>query len=106
MTTRMAPGESSIRDALRQVDDPEAGFNIVDLGLVYRIDVEPASVHIDLTMTTAACPMTDMIIADVRAAVAPIVPAGVAVHIEMVWEPAWTPECMSSAAREHFGWPS
>jgi metal-sulfur cluster biosynthetic enzyme len=106
MTARMAPSESSIRDALRQVDDPEAGFNIVDLGLVYRIDVEPASVHIELTMTTAACPMTDMIIADVRAAVAPIVPPGIAAHIEMVWEPPWTPERMSSAAREHFGWPS
>lgn len=105
MTARMAPSESSIRDALRQVDDPEAGFNIVDLGLVYRIDVEPASVNIDLTMTTAACPMTDMIIADVRAAVASIVPPTVAVHIEMVWKPPWTPECMSSAAKEYFGWP-
>lgn len=106
MTTRMAPSEASIRDALRQVDDPEAGFNIVDLGLVYRIDVDAASVDIDLTMTTAACPMTDMIIADVRAAVAPIVPPGVEVHVEMVWEPPWTPERMSSAAKEHFGWTS
>ncbi|HEY5366952.1 MAG TPA: iron-sulfur cluster assembly protein, partial [Casimicrobiaceae bacterium] len=44
----MAPSDSSIRDALRQVDDPEVGFNIVDLGLVYRIDVEPAAVNIDL----------------------------------------------------------
>jgi metal-sulfur cluster biosynthetic enzyme len=106
MTARIAPSESAIRDALRQVDDPEAGFNIVDLGLVYRIGVEPASVSIDLTMTTAACPMADMIIADVHAAVAPIVPRGIAVHVEMVWEPPWTPACMSSAAREHFGWPS
>jgi len=106
MTARMAPSESSIRDALRQVDDPEAGFNIVDLGLVYRIDVHPGAVNIDLTMTTAACPMTDMIIADVRAAVAPLTPPGVAMHIEMVWEPPWTPECMSRAAKEHFGWAS
>jgi len=104
MTARMAPSDSSIRDALRQVDDPEVGFNIVDLGLVYRIDVEPAAVNIDLTMTTAACPMTDMIVADVRAALAPIVPPGIAVNVDMVWEPPWTPECMSSAAREHFGW--
>jgi metal-sulfur cluster biosynthetic enzyme len=106
MTAPIKAGESAIRDALRQVDDPEAGFNIVDLGLVYRIGIETAAVHIELTMTTAACPLSDMIIDDMRAAVAPIVPPSTAVNIEIVWEPPWTPECMSSAAREHFGWPS
>jgi len=51
------PDDDAVREALRQVDDPEAGMNIVDLGLVYGVDVTPDAVHVDLTMTTAACPM-------------------------------------------------
>ena len=51
------PTEERIRDALREVDDPEIGINIVDLGLVYGIDVSMGHVHIKMTMTTPACPL-------------------------------------------------
>jgi metal-sulfur cluster biosynthetic enzyme len=97
------PDESVVRDALRQVLDPEAGMNIVDLGLVYGIEIAGASVRIDLTMTSAACPMAEMIVDDVVAAVTAVVPE-VAVEVELVWDPPWTPERMSDLAREHFGW--
>ena len=102
MTT--PPDDDAVRDALMQVDDPEAGMNIVDLGLVYRIDVAGDAVEVDLTMTTAACPMADMIVDQARTAIESI--AGESMHIEvnLVWDPPWTPDRMTDLARQHFGW--
>ena len=96
--------DDTVREALRSVDDPEAGMNIVELGLVYEIDVQPGSVAIDMTMTTAACPMADMIMDQSRAAVAAILPPDSKVEIRLVWDPPWTPDKMSGMAREFFGW--
>lgn len=98
------PDDDAIREVLRQVDDPEAGMNIVDLGLVYGIEVAHTAVHIDLTMTTAACPMADMIMDQVRDAVATIVPQGTAIDVQLVWDPPWTPDKMTGIAKGHFGW--
>ncbi len=100
------PDDAAVLDALREVEDPEAGMNIVDLGLVYGVRVGDAAIAVDLTMTTAACPMTDMIAGQVRDAVAAIAPPGTAVNVELVWDPPWTPDRMSGIAREHFGWTS
>ena len=96
--------DDAIREALRQVDDPEAGMNIVDLGLVYGIEVSDTAVHIEMTMTTAACPMADMITEQVRDVVAAIVPPGTAIDVQLVWDPPWTPDKMTGIAKEHFGW--
>ena len=98
------PDDDVVREALRQVDDPEAGMNIVELGLVYGIEVTADAVLIDLTMTTAACPMAEMITDQARAAVAAIVPADMRVDVRLVWDPPWTPDKMTGIAREHFGW--
>jgi metal-sulfur cluster biosynthetic enzyme len=98
------PDESAVHDALKQVDDPEAGMNIVDLGLIYGVTVGPRQVTIEMTMTTAACPMTDMIADDVRERVAAVSPGGTVVDVQLVWDPPWTPERMSETARQHFGW--
>jgi metal-sulfur cluster biosynthetic enzyme len=100
----MTVDDEAVREALRQVDDPEAGMNIVELGLVYGIEVGDDAVLIDLTMTTAACPMADMIVEQARDAVTSIVPAGTRVDVRLVWDPPWTPDKMSGIAREHFGW--
>ena len=96
--------DEAVREALRSVDDPEAGMNIVDLGLVYGVTVDDAGVQVDLTMTTAACPMTERIVEQARAAIEGIAPAGTPVDIQLVWDPPWTPDKMSGIAREHFGW--
>lgn len=96
--------EDLVRDALRQVMDPEAGMNIVDLGLVYGIEAGDAGVHVQMTMTSAACPMADMIVDDAHAALEGALPRNTPVEIEMVWDPPWTPERMTGLAREHFGW--
>ena len=98
------PDDEAVREALRQVDDPEAGMNIVDLGLVYAVDVGVDAVRIDMTMTTAACPMVDMITDQARGVVAAIVPQGTAIDIRLVWDPPWTPDKMTGVAKEHFGW--
>jgi metal-sulfur cluster biosynthetic enzyme len=98
------PDEDAVRDALRQVDDPEAGMNIVDLGLVYAIDIGASGIGVDVTMTTAACPMADIIVERVRDAVAAVAPAATPIDVRLVWDPPWTPERMSGLAREHFGW--
>jgi len=98
------PDDDAVREALRQVDDPEAGMNIVDLGLVYGIDVSEDSVRVEMTMTTAACPMADMIVEAARRVVSELVPDASRVDIELVWDPPWTPDRMTGIAREHFGW--
>lgn len=98
------PDDDTLREALRAVDDPEAGMNIVDLGLVYGVDVSDEGVHVAMTMTTAACPMTDMIVAQVRDVIERIVPVGTTVDVELVWDPPWTPDKMTGIAKEHFGW--
>jgi metal-sulfur cluster biosynthetic enzyme len=96
--------ESALRDALAEIEDPEAGMNIVDLGLVYGIEVGPGAVRIDLTMTTAACPMTDLIVSQVQAAAGAASPEGTQVDVRLVWDPPWTPDRMTGIARDHFGW--
>jgi metal-sulfur cluster biosynthetic enzyme len=101
----MKLSEDSVRDALATVVDPEAGMNIVDLGLVYGIEVsEQAGVKVQMTMTSAACPMAEMIVDEVQAAIAAALPAGTPIEVELVWDPPWTPERMSGLAREQFGW--
>jgi metal-sulfur cluster biosynthetic enzyme len=100
------PTEEAVREALRLVEDPEVGINVVDLGLVYRIDVAPERVHVEMTMTTPACPMGDLITDNAHRAVGAVLPVGVAVDIELVWEPPWTPDLMSESAKQTFGWPS
>lgn len=103
-STMNTPDEDSVRDALRGVMDPEAGMNIVDLGLVYAVHADADGVQVQMTMTSAACPMAEMILDDVEQAVQAVVPASVPVDVELVWDPPWTPERMSGFAREHFGW--
>jgi metal-sulfur cluster biosynthetic enzyme len=99
------PSEDAVREALRWVDDPEVGMNIVDLGLVYRIEVAQERVRVDLTMTTPACPMGDLITREARRAIDTLVPDGTAVDIELVWDPPWRPDMMSETAKQTFGWP-
>ncbi len=100
------PDEARIWDALREVDDPEAGMNIVDLGLVYTVAVAEHGIDIEMTMTTPACPVADLLVEQSRQAVEAVVPAGLPVRVQLVWEPFWTPSMMTGVARDHFGWPA
>jgi metal-sulfur cluster biosynthetic enzyme len=97
------PTEPDIREALRQVIDPEIGVNIVDLGLVYRIDVEGARVRIAMTMTSPACPLADYLKDLVTSAIRDRVPDVTDVDIVLEWEPPWNPDMMSDDARVQLG---
>lgn len=90
--------------ALSSVIDPEVGANIVDLGLIYCVDLEPAALRLDMTMTSSACPMGDMIMDEAYEVLRALLPADTALDIRLVWEPAWTPERMSDSLKQQFGW--
>ena len=82
-----------IRDALSEVYDPEIPVNIVDLGLVYDIEVEEetGSAHVEMTLTSMGCPIADTIKRNVSVA-AQSVEDVTDVTVELVWEPPWSPE--------------
>ena len=101
--TRLNETESlreRVIESLRTVNDPEIPVNIYDLGLIYRVDVDEASggVDIDMTLTSPACPVAELIPGQVHKAVAGVEGVG-RVKVGLVWEPKWTVERMSEDAR-------
>jgi metal-sulfur cluster biosynthetic enzyme len=97
------PDEETVRQALRKVKDPEAGINIIDLGLVYDIAVaDDSKVTVTMTLTSPACPVGPQIMGEADAAVRGV--DGVAdARIELVWEPYWTPERIDPKVRAYLG---
>jgi metal-sulfur cluster biosynthetic enzyme len=93
-----------VRDALAEVVDPEMALDIVNLGLVYGVAATPERVDVSLTMTSAACPVTELIVEDVRAVLARTLGPAVDIAVEVVWQPPWSPQRMSPAARAALGW--
>lgn len=96
--------ESEVREALREVQDPEAGMSVVDLGLVYGVEVSPTRIHVRMTMTSPACPVAPYIVEEAVAAIRAAADGVPDVVVELVWDPPWTPERMSESARRRFGW--
>ena len=95
---------ATIADALATVIDPEVALNIVDVGLVYGVTVADDLVTVVITMTSAACPLADVILADIDEALDRALPAGLRVRVQLVWEPPWTAERISPAGRRFMGW--
>jgi len=93
-----------IEQALHRVVDPEVAMTIVDVGLVYGVAVTPERLHVLLTMTSAACPVADVIVDDVGAELDKVAPPGMAIDVELVWEPPWTSDRMSARAKAFMGW--
>ena len=98
--------EQTVLEVLRGVLDPEVGINIVDLGLVYKVDIHAAegTVHLTLTMTSPACPLGEQIAREAVQLVEARVPGAKRATAELVWEPFWTPARMSGEARRTLGW--
>lgn len=94
-----APAEvAEVEEALRDVVDPELGVNVVDLGLIYGLTVDEANhVVIDMTLTSAACPLTDVLEDQTAAALADVVAGH---SINWVWMPPWGPEKITDDGRE------
>lgn len=90
--------ESQIWEALSRIHDPEMPVSLVDMGMVYRVDVADHVAEIDLTFTSIGCPAMDMILDDVREAVGAI-PGIELVELEVVWSPPWTKERLTQKGR-------
>lgn len=90
--------DEEIITAMKQVEDPELGVNVVDLGLVYGVEQEDGKVQINMTLTSMGCPLTEQIMGDAQAVVGPL--DGVeSVDVNFVWDPPWTPEKMTEEGR-------
>jgi len=95
--------KQQIIDAMKTCYDPEIPVNIYDLGLVYSIDVEPfGDVHVTMTLTSPNCPAVETLPAEVKQKVADV-EAVTNATLDLTWEPTWTPEMMSDAAKLELG---
>ena len=93
------PLDERIWSALAEIDDPEMPVNLVDLGVIYGVEVEKGVVRVRLTFTAMGCPASDMIMGDIREQL--LKEAGVDdVVIEVVWDPPWSSERLTSDGRE------
>lgn len=94
--------EETVRKALRQVKDPEAGLNIVDLGLVYDVAIDDGVVDVKMTLTSPGCPAGGQILGESEQVIRAL--EGVDdVNVELVWEPFWTPERIDPKVRAFLG---
>jgi metal-sulfur cluster biosynthetic enzyme len=92
------PTREEVRDALRVVEDPELGMDIVDLGLLYDVEVEGPKVRVEYSLTSMGCPVGPMIEEQIRETVQEM-PGVEQVETELTWDPPWSPEKMSDDAK-------
>ncbi|MBT3276269.1 MAG: metal-sulfur cluster assembly factor [Spirochaetales bacterium] len=97
------PTRGEILDALKNVEDPELFMSIVDLGLVYRVEVHEDAVEIDYTLTSPGCPLSEQIERDIHMNVEIV--TELPIKPKLVWEPVWGPEYMSDEAKISLGYP-
>lgn len=89
---------ADVEEAMRDVIDPELGINVVDLGLLYGVNIEPdGAIVLDMTLTTAACPLTDVIEEQAQQALAAL---SHDVRVQWVWLPPWGPDKITPEGRE------
>jgi metal-sulfur cluster biosynthetic enzyme len=95
--------DNELLQALKAVNDPEIGINIVDLGLVYRAERKPDGIEVAITLTTPSCPLGEMLLEETREALRSRFPDAPSIHVELVRSPPWSPDRMSEAARRQLG---
>lgn len=94
--------DNVVRTALRKVKDPELNLSVVDLGLVYEVEVQDGEVKVQMTLTSPGCPSGPEILADAQRAVEAV--EGVTnVDVELVWTPYWTPDRIDPKVRAYLG---
>lgn len=92
------PTKEEVVEALHQVEDPELGMDIVELGLLYDVEVEGSKVKVVHSLTSMGCPAGPMIQEDIQRVMSEL-PGVEDVEIELTWDPPWTPELMSDDAK-------
>ena len=98
----MDPTYDSVRELLKQVNDPELMMNIIDLGLVYDIEIQPKAINIDMTLTSPGCPAGPQLIGETNHVITSAYPDR-EVNVNLVWVPFWTPDLMSQEAKDELG---
>ena len=93
------PTKEEVVQALHQVEDPELGMDIVELGLLYDVEVDGPNVKVVHSLTSMGCPAGPMIQEDIHSVVTSRFPNLENVEIELTWEPPWTPDLMSDDAK-------
>lgn len=93
----------AIREALRGVTDPELGINIVDLGLIYDVEIEDAAARVTMTLTSPGCPAGDQILAGTKKQAESVEEIEEA-EVNLVWKPFWTPERIDPKVRAAMGY--
>ncbi len=96
------PTREDVIDKLRLCYDPEIPLNVVDLGLIYRVEVEEGEVEVDMTLTAQGCPSHTEISRDVRMTLLNM-PGVTNVKVNVVWDPPWGPERISPEGRQKLG---
>lgn len=99
----MSVEEKQVWDVLKTCNDPEIPVNVVDLGLVYNVQVDGGKVHVDMTMTARGCPMHQYMTQDARQKLLAL-PGVTAAEVRVVWDPPWNPTMMTEAGRKALGW--
>jgi len=94
--------EDKIYELLKTVIDPEVNVNIIDLGLVYEINIDGNNVEVVMTLSTPGCPLGDTIMENVSQVIVANIP-DVKVDVKLVWEPAWNPELISPEGKAALG---
>ena len=102
MNTAICLDRDGVLQALHDVIDPELGYNIVDLGLIYELQVDGGVVEITMTMTTPGCPAQDYILSGVYERCKSL-PGVNDAKIHLTFLPAWSPRLMTPVAKAHFG---
>ena len=92
------PTKDDVKEALRQVEDPELGMDIVDLGLLYDVEVEGQRVKVTHSLTSMGCPVGPLIQEDINRVTSEL-PGVEDVDVELTWDPPWTPDKMSDDAK-------
>jgi len=100
LTSHLDPG---LCDCLRDVLDPEIGLNIVDLGLVIEARRSAGEIAVRLTLTSRACPLGELVVAEVREKIAASYPTVARVNVDLVWEPIWSPDLITDSGYEQLG---
>ncbi|MGC8662625.1 MAG: metal-sulfur cluster assembly factor [Candidatus Micrarchaeia archaeon] len=96
-------GIKEVVDTLKNCTDPEVGLNLIDLGLIYSIEINKENnIKVKLTMTSPMCPVISIILADVQLRLENIPDVG-KVEIELVWDPLWSPDMMTPNVRAKLG---
>lgn len=98
------PTPLEISQLLESVIDPEAGINVVAMGLIYDIRIEPEGVYVQITMTSPMCPVGDLLIEEITDCLRKRFPAPSQITVDLTFEPPWSPDMMSAEAKKEFGW--